>query len=230
MARDGVLSRLVIAWLCYAQPLVRSRKRYRTRLFFWSAPRGAGATSGATGEMPLCGNRRSAYWSETGCQRTDLLGKVVARLKDERWGIAIDPGWTDWDVEIHGHPWTLLRLCTAQEDHGGPRHLVRVRYALRPTEFARGVAVLGCVAVAVVACLNLWAGAAAATVLAAGAFAAWRHGARLASQVVRGTDELAHGLGLIACPDAPEGEPPAATKLQEFAGRTGDESTQGDAR
>ena len=35
---DGWASRLLIAWLCYAQPVVRSWRRYRTRLFSYSPP------------------------------------------------------------------------------------------------------------------------------------------------------------------------------------------------
>jgi O-antigen biosynthesis protein len=209
-AHDGFLSRLVIAWLCYAQPLVRSWRRYRTRLFSWSSPRYAAPAQGAGGEMPLSGDRRSAFWSEAGCLRTDLLGAVVARLKDERWGTAIDSGWSDWDVEVHGHPWTFLRICTAQEDHGGSKHLLRVRYALRPTGFGLAVAGLGCVLVAVVACLNVWLAAAAAGVLGLTAFAAWRRGVRLASQIVRGIDDVARGLGLFPCPTAPERDRPPA--------------------
>jgi hypothetical protein len=203
----GILSRLVIAWLCYAQPLVRSWRRYRTRLLSWSAPRWPIPSRGAGGGMPLSGDRRRAFWSEQGCQRTDVLAAVVARLKDERWGTAYSD-WSEWDVEVHGHPWTLLRICTAQEDHGGRRHLIRVRYALRPTGFGVAVAGLSFVAAAVVACVNVWLGAAAAVALAAATFAAWRRGARLASQVVRGVDDLASGLGLLPCPAA--GDPPAA--------------------
>src|SRR5262249_13928254 len=37
-AHDGMRSRLVVALLCYLQPLVRSWRRYRTRLFSRAAP------------------------------------------------------------------------------------------------------------------------------------------------------------------------------------------------
>ena len=54
-----------------------------------------------------------------------------------RWGKTVDSGWSDWDVEVHYHPWTMLQVCSAQEDHADGKRLIRVRYRLRPTPLAQ---------------------------------------------------------------------------------------------
>src|SRR5262245_15687821 len=66
---DGLLSRLVVAGLCYAQPLVRSWTRYRTRLFASSQATGRAPEPTARADrLPLTGNRTVAYWSEGGAE------------------------------------------------------------------------------------------------------------------------------------------------------------------
>ena len=56
----------------------------------------------------------------------------------------------DWDLEIHCDRWTVVRVCTVQEEHGGGKRCVRVRYRLRASGLLRlsvfaaaGVAVTG---------------------------------------------------------------------------------------
>src|SRR5262249_44915752 len=67
----GFLSRLLIASLCYAQPLVRSWRRYRTRLFAYSPPCLPLSSSKTRGRrLPLTGSLMRIYWSEGSCQRT----------------------------------------------------------------------------------------------------------------------------------------------------------------
>ena len=107
----------------------------------WSG-RGSGTASGcspslarrgptrarATAErLSLAGRRDVAYWTEEWRDRTELLNTVVEYLTEHRWGRAIDSGWSDWDLEVSGDRWTLLRVRTAQEEHGGGRRLIRVR-------------------------------------------------------------------------------------------------------
>jgi O-antigen biosynthesis protein len=204
-AHDGLRSRLVVMALCYAQPLVRSWRRYRTRLLAHSPPApDLRPREEARGRQPCPGT--AAYWSEGGAGRTELLGLFIAYLLEHRWGTTIDSGWSDWDVEVHGHPWTQLRVCTAEEDHGGGKRLIRVRYRLRPTKFARAAAFLGLAVLAVTAVFHAVAAAAGAGVLAALLLAAWWRGRRLAGRVVTAFDGLARGQGLIRCGTGIEGE------------------------
>jgi hypothetical protein len=60
-------------------------------------------------------------------------------------------------VEIHPHPWTRLQVCTAQEDHGSGRRLIRVRSRLRQTPFGRSVAFLGLAACGLLASIHAFA-------------------------------------------------------------------------
>jgi GT2 family glycosyltransferase len=193
---EGLAARLLIAGLCYAQPLVRSWSRYRTRLFSYRAPQ----TGPPDGNKPRGRVRwEVAYWSEGACERTELLGLFIAYLIEHRWGTTIDSGWSRWDLEVHYHPWTLLQVYTTEENHGGNRRLIRVRYRLRLTELARVVAVLAGAAVLVLTGLHTLAGSAAAALGVAFSLGAWWRGRRLAAQAIRGLDALACSMSLVRC-------------------------------
>jgi GT2 family glycosyltransferase len=141
---DGFASRLLVMALCYAQPLVRSLQRYRTRMLAYSPPMAPpGPPKGPGPRLPLIGARTAAYWTEEGYERTELLGLIIAYLTEHRWGKAIDSGWSDWDLEVYCHPWTVVRVSTAQEDHGSGKRLIRVRYRLRPSGYVKAFAAVG---------------------------------------------------------------------------------------
>jgi O-antigen biosynthesis protein len=138
---DGFLSRCLIAGLCYLQPLVRSWARYRTRLLAHRPPRPDPALDRLRQPMlSLTGTNRVAYWSENGIERTELVGLVIAYLHEYGWGKAIDSGWSDWDVEVYCHPWTILRVSTAEEEHGAGKRLIRVRFQMRAAEYTVALA------------------------------------------------------------------------------------------
>src|SRR5262249_45337950 len=125
---DSFLARLVVAALCYAQPLVRSWARYRTRLF---CPRRAAVDpppgGGGGTPLPLSGRRTVEYWTEDRRERTELLDAVVELLTEERWGKVVDSGWSDWDLCVHTDGGTAVEVCTVQEEYGGGRRQLRVR-------------------------------------------------------------------------------------------------------
>jgi GT2 family glycosyltransferase len=200
---EGFRSRLLIAILCYAQPLVRSWSRYRTRLFAYQHPTPSRRPGEGLGcPLPLTGRRTVAYWTEEGNERTELLGLFIAHLIEHGWGTTVDTGWSNWDVEVHYHAWTLVHVATAQEDHGSRKRLVRVRYRLRPTGILKVAGILGLVAVAVLTGLNLLAGSVWASLLVIGLFAAWWRGARLASRAVESFDSVALGMSFVRCESA----------------------------
>jgi hypothetical protein len=193
---DGLLSRLLIAALSYAQPLVRSWARYRTRWFAHPPRLPVPDPVAAATRVPPTGQRTLAYWGEPGPERADFVGRIVSDLTVHRWSLTLDSGWSDWDVEIWCGPWAVLRLCTVQENHGGPRRLTRARYRLRPT---RSAAVLvaaagGCGLAA--AALSAWAAGAAAAGMSAAFLTAWLRAARRASEAVTAIDALARDMAL----------------------------------
>jgi GT2 family glycosyltransferase len=193
--------RLLVMALCHAQPLVRSWSRYRTRFFAYRAPM---ATPDAAGlrrwRLPLTGRRTAAYWSEDGLGRLQLLGCVVCYLNENRWGRTIDSGWSDWDLELYCHPWTVVQLATAEEDHGGNRRLVRVRFRLRASGYTK--ALVGLALLAGVAGPSFPPAAAAAAVLLAACLGLWWRGTYRASQAVAVVDRSAKDLGMVECSHA----------------------------
>jgi GT2 family glycosyltransferase len=197
----GVGTRAVVAGLCYAQPLVRSWKRYRTRLMSTPALyRPEDRTAPGQLRLPLTGRMTLGYWSDSGDSgrgRAEFLDRLVTRLDRQRWEKVIDSGWSDWDVELGCHPWAVLQVCTTQEDHGGRRHLIRVRYRVCPSGLlwlAIGTALAG---LAVGACGwltaagGMWVAAAGAAVSAVVALIGWRKGLRRAAAAVNLTHDLA---------------------------------------
>jgi GT2 family glycosyltransferase len=200
---DGLLSRAIVAGLCYAQPLVRSWQRYRTRLFGYAPPSLAPSSPPRNGNrLPWFGSWSNAYWSENGCQRTELLGVFIAWLLEHRWGTGLDSGWSDWDVEVHCHPWTFLRVCSVQEDHGGKKNLIRVRYRLRLSVLTKSLGLLASGIAGVAAGLHPLAGVATAGLLLGAVAGLWWRGTSLAGRVAAGLDEVASRLNLFPCEPA----------------------------
>ncbi|HZU38166.1 MAG TPA: hypothetical protein VFA18_19745, partial [Gemmataceae bacterium] len=196
----GLRSRLLIMLLCYVQPLVRSYSRYRTRLFAYSPPPTANENADSLGmPMALTGRHERGYWSEAGHERTQLLQRFLAHLLEHRWGTTVDSGWSCWDMEIYAHPWTRLQLCTVEENHGGTRRLIRARYHLRWTPFARVGGLLGLSACALSAVIHPLAAAAAGGLLIAALVVVWWRGLKLASRAIATLDRIAQDVGLSHC-------------------------------
>jgi GT2 family glycosyltransferase len=212
---DGIGSRLLVAWLCYSQPLVRSWWRYRTRLFAYRAPVGEQpAGRGLARRLPLTGTYTAAYWSEGGCDRMQLLGSVLLHLNEHRWGKAVDSGWSDWDLEVYCHPWTVVQLCTAEEDHGGGKRLVRVRFRMRPSGYLHFLGVAAVLCGVDVFWFQSWWLVGAAALLVASCAALWYRGACRAVRILTLVDNWARQLNLLRCPavSRPDGGPPFAER------------------
>ncbi|CAN5222834.1 hypothetical protein BH11PLA2_BH11PLA2_17560 [soil metagenome] len=211
---DSLRSRLLVAGLCYAQPVVRSWCRYQTRLFSESEPAESPKPlpEGRQSRMPLTGSRSVTYWSEAGVGRFELLHGVVKYLGENRWGKTLDSGWADWDLQVHCHPWTVVELRTAQEDHGGNHHLTRVNFRLRPSAYLNLLGITGAVAAGIALSYGLvgtvepwvWSATAFASLCAIAGVVFWISGARRASQVLAVVDREATTLGLFRfSPNAP---------------------------
>jgi GT2 family glycosyltransferase len=201
----GVRSRCLIALLCYLQPLVRSWHRYRTRISSYrAAVVGPPEAEAGTERLPLTGRLAVAYWSEEWRERTELLDSAVAYFNASRWGKVVDSGWQGWDLRVFCHPWSMVEVCTAQEDHGGGRRLIRVRYRLRLSGYTRGLAGMAVFSGAASSLLGSWFLAIEAALLASFCLAAWWCGTRRTARVVGVFDMIARGLNLIRCEPAPD--------------------------
>jgi GT2 family glycosyltransferase len=218
----GVMARLVVGGLCYAQPLVRSWKRYVTRLFSYCPPARPVDGNGKRVPrlLPLNGRLVLEYWTENGRERTELLASVISSMNEHRWGMVIDTGWSDWDLRIDCYPWTVLQLCTAEEDHGGGRRLIRIRYVTRAGGLIRVAASMALVSLALVAIVPFWIAGVGFAASTAACVTGWWQGLRRASAAVHGIDELARRhLGMVCvgreavvlAETAPEALPPTGT-------------------
>jgi hypothetical protein len=152
----------------------------------------------------LGGATTVTYWSEDWRDRTELLDQIVVHLNERGWGRVLDSGWSDWDLEVYCHPWTVVQISTVQEDHGGGKRLIRVRYRLRPSGQMRALATLPLLlAVAAVGFfgwpIGLAAGVLLGTCLAVGAICAglWWRGTRRAAQALALIDAEARLMNLV---------------------------------
>ncbi len=178
-------ARLLVAALCYAQPLVRSWTRYRTRLSSQRAPEFEPAPSDDPGQrLPLTGRRSAAYWSEVGHDRTELLRGAMTVLDHHRWGRLIDTGWSEWDLAVYCGSGLILEVVTAQEEHGQGKRLIRIRYRLGPTARLRAICVVSLVSLAVVALPNPGVAMGAAALAVGLGVRAWVRGLAAATRVM----------------------------------------------
>src|SRR5262245_23261081 len=146
--------------------------------------------------LPLSGRRTTLCWSEGGMERTELLDLVIAYLNERGWGKTIDSGWEDWDLEVYCHPWTVLQICTAQEDHGAGKRLIRIRYRLRLSGMTKAFATTAFLASTIAAFLDPWTLAVSAGVLLIGWIGIWLRGTARAGEAAAVVDGMARQLNL----------------------------------
>jgi hypothetical protein len=197
LAHDGLRSRLVVAWLCYVQPLVRSWARYRTRFAAHRHLSARDRSSGGAPRLPLWRPRRRAYWDDRWRERLSLLERCAGDLTSRGWSKLIDSGWTEWDLEFSRDPWTVVRVATAQEDHGAGKRLIRVRFILRPDGVVGIALLLSGLAGLLAAAAGAWPAVVGSVALAGVGVGLWWRGARRAAEVVVAFDRAAAAMGLI---------------------------------
>jgi O-antigen biosynthesis protein len=129
----GLRATLLVAFLIYVGPLFRTLERYRWRIRRhrevkpveyngpWQVPR-------------ILWHERAfylSYWNEEGREKESLLYSVMDFLLPRKYLIAVDQGWSHWDLEICQGPWAKAQIRAATENHGSAKRLLRVRCALR---------------------------------------------------------------------------------------------------
>jgi glycosyltransferase involved in cell wall biosynthesis len=142
---DTYPARLLVGFLAFMQPLGRGWARYFTWLKFKRTPKAVIASV----EEELRGSRRGSiaqldFWNEAGVGREKLLEEIFATLEREGWRYSTDTGWTNWDAQIYGNFWWIVKLRTVTEYHGGPKCLTRVRlgYKMVVTTFLANLVAL----------------------------------------------------------------------------------------
>jgi hypothetical protein len=150
-AYQGWPATLLISFLIYVGPLFRTFERYRWRIrrlrevkpVECNGPRQAPRISLAERAFYL------SYWNEAGQEKESLLDGVMDFLLPRKYLIAMDQGWSQWDLEICQGPWAKAQVKTAVENHGGAKRLLRVRCALRMSRVSAGCLTIYAAAIAI---------------------------------------------------------------------------------
>jgi O-antigen biosynthesis protein len=133
------LTRPLIAYLHFRQPIARGWARYSVRLRAKVLEREA-KRRGQQRPLPFePGNRRTLrYWSKY-LDRVVLLQKIKEEVAAAGWRVRLDSGWNEWDMEIYGSRYVKVRLTTMSEQHHGQERgmLTRVRVEMLPSTFCR---------------------------------------------------------------------------------------------
>ena len=141
---DNWKSRLLVTVLAYLGPLYRGIERYRWRV--------RGLTEVEPIQFDEVGQKpeiswkeralRVAYWSEQGLEKENMLHGLMEFLLPRKYLIAMDQGWSNWDLEISRGLWSIAQVRVGTENHGGLKRLLRVYCGVRLSQPAR-IALLG---------------------------------------------------------------------------------------
>ncbi len=131
------LTRPLIAYLHWRQPIARGWARYSVRLKNKTLKYEARGYRRAR-QLPFDPADRQSlrYWSNW-MDRLPLLEQVKKEVAAAGWRVRADSGWSNWDMEIYGSRYVKVRLTSASEHHDGRGMLTRVRVQLMPSTFCR---------------------------------------------------------------------------------------------
>jgi glycosyltransferase involved in cell wall biosynthesis len=116
---DSFIARLLIAYLAYTGPMVRTMTRYKTRA---NAQTGRGAAESVRQRPSINWFGRAlhlSYWNEEYVTRDRILERMLKLFARAGHAASVDAGWNDYDLEVRPNPWTRIELKTADEEHGG---------------------------------------------------------------------------------------------------------------
>jgi glycosyltransferase involved in cell wall biosynthesis len=203
--RVGVQGRLLIALLTYLGPLVRGVERYRWRLRGLMAAEPT-ASDRSRRPLPMSWRERAfsvSYWAGAGLGRDHLVKGVAELLLGRKYFVAVEQGWSEWDLEVHGGLWSKARIKVCAEHHGGDKCVFRIKCALKVSRLAVGL-ISACATLAIMSAAFkmpiLAAGATAAAVV--GGVATFREGIRLGRVLRSVLQGFAHRTRLRYAPRA----------------------------
>jgi glycosyltransferase involved in cell wall biosynthesis len=130
------LSRPLIAYLHWRQPIARGWARYSVRLRGKVMQKQA-SRDRAPKSLPFDPQDRQTlrYWSKVH-DRLAMIQRIKEEVTKAGWRIRLDSGWAGWDMEIYGSRYVKVRLTTATEKHADGM-LTRVRVQLLMSTFCR---------------------------------------------------------------------------------------------
>jgi O-antigen biosynthesis protein len=189
----GLPATLLVASLVYLGPLFRTFERYRWRIRRREVI--PVDLNGPTQDPRILWHERAfylSYWNEKGEEKESLLNAMMDFLLPRKYLIAMDQGWSQWDLEICQGPWAKAQIRTATENHGGTKRLLRVRCALRMSRISVICLCLYVIVAAIAAALAM------PEIAAAAAFIGWAHASAIIYQKFRLGHVLYHVLESLA--------------------------------
>jgi GT2 family glycosyltransferase len=113
------LTRPLIAYLHWRQPITRGWARYAVRLKN-KIMKGEATGYSRQSDLPYdpASNDTLLYWNQSE-DRVHLLRQITTEVQKAGWRSRIDSGWNRWDMEIYGSRYAKVRITTATEEYGG---------------------------------------------------------------------------------------------------------------
>jgi len=129
-----ILTRPLIAYLHWRQPIARGWARYSVRLKN-KIMKGDASGYSRTQPLPFDADDRETlcYWSSNE-DRIRLLQQITGEVQKAGWRMRVDSGWNNWDLEIYGSRYTKVRITSASEHHQNGL-LTRVRIEQHMSKF-----------------------------------------------------------------------------------------------
>ncbi|NNE90212.1 MAG: glycosyltransferase, partial [Verrucomicrobiales bacterium] len=133
---SGFPARVCLSFLAWAQPLVRSFRRFAGSLKHTRLPTRFPEAIGPL-FLPefrwLTRWRHFRFWSEEGKTRDEFLAEILHGESRDDLLVRPGTGWEDWDVDLPVSLFWTLHLRTVTEYHEGENRLTRARLESRPT-------------------------------------------------------------------------------------------------
>jgi GT2 family glycosyltransferase len=134
----GPKARLLVALLIYLGPLVRSWERYCWRVKQLTKVEPVGFEE-VIQKRRICWHEGAftlSYWTDAALEKESLIQGLMDFLIPRKYFVAVDQGWSDWDLQIRQGLWPKLMLQVCTENHGGNKRLLRVKCRLRFSRLA----------------------------------------------------------------------------------------------
>ena len=154
-SHESFTARLLIAYLAYTGPMVRTMTRYKTRA---KALTGLAGADGVRQRPTINWLRRTIrldYWNDESITRDRLMDRMLKLFARSGHGAIVDAGWNDYDLEVRPNPWTRIELKTADEEHEAGKVTNHVLARIKSTRISRLALAAGALSAAVVAIAGL---------------------------------------------------------------------------
>ncbi|MGA3229042.1 MAG: glycosyltransferase [Candidatus Binatus sp.] len=154
-SHESFAARLLIAYLAYTGPMVRTMTRYKTRA---KALTGLAGADGVRQRPTIDWLRRTVrldYWNDESITRDRLTDRMLKLFARSGHSAIVDAGWNDYDLEVRPNPWTRIELKTADEEHEAGKVTNHVLARIKSTRITRLALAAGALSAAVAAIAGL---------------------------------------------------------------------------